>query len=301
MPANHDMTPLLLIIDDQELSVRALEKVLRPKGYVLLKASTGQQALALASKVSPDTIVAARHLPDCDGIDLVRRLREEATVHATTPILVTAQEGLGKAERLDALGAGAWDIVEHPLDAPELILRLDTFICAKQETDRVRGEALTDPATGLYNVRGVLKRTKELNADSARTNRPLTCVAFGTQSTPERSVETLASERVSAALQAATRASDTVGCLSNGEFVVVAPDTDSEGASRLADRIVEKLVSQSAELGSTDDLAASMRAGFYSAPNTKESSAEDLLLRATMALRRAQQRDRSFRVRAHEA
>lgn len=305
MQPNRDLNPLLLIIDDQESNVRSLESVLRPKGHVVLKASTGHQALDLTTKVSPDAILVARSLPDFDGIDLIRKLVQEAIVGGTTPILLTAGTGLGKAERLEVLGAGAWDILEQPLDATELILKLDTFVRAKQEVDRVRDQGLTDPETGFYNVRGVLKRAKELNADSARAARPLACIAFGRQSSPEAGAVEGAkdrfTERVSAALQSVTRTSDAVGTLSDGEFVVVAPGTNSDGAVRLADRILQELTSQEKDPRAVEDLTSSVRAGFYSVSAPSDTSAEDMLLRATMALRRAQQDDGSFRVRAYDA
>jgi len=305
MQTNHDLNPLLLIIDHQETSVRSLESVLRPKGHVILKASTGHQALDLTTKVSPDAILVAQSLPDFDGVDLIRRLTREATVRATTPILLTAGTTLGKAERLEALGAGAWDILDQPLDATELILKLDTFVRAKQEIDRVRDQGLTDPATGFYNVRGVLKRAKELNADSARAGRPLACVALGWPSQDEADTlggdEGQFTERVSAALQAVTRTSDTLGFLSDGEFVVVAPGTNSDGAVRLADRILEELAAEGRDSEALADLTASVRAGFYSVSSPGETSPEDMLLGATMALRRAQQDDGSFRVRAYDA
>mgnify|MGYP003337024711 CR=1 FL=1 len=305
MHSNRDLNPLLLIIDDQESNVRSLESVLRPKGHVVLKATTGQQALDLTTKVSPDAILVSRSLPDFDGIDLIRALTREATVQGTTPILLTAGTALGKAGRLEALSAGAWDILEQPVDATELILKLDTFVRAKQEVDRVRDQGLTDPETGFYNVRGVLKRAKELNADSARAARPLACVAFGRQSSQEGGAvegsQDRFTERVSAALQSVTRTSDAVGTLSDGEFVVVAPGTNSDGAVRLADRILQELTSQEKDPRASEVLTSSVRAGFYSVSAPSETSAEDMLLRATMALRRAQQDDGSFRVRAYDA
>lgn len=303
-----DLTPLILVVDDQEANARALESILRPKGHVVLKAYTGQQALDLSAKVSPDAILLDLHLPDADGIDLIRRMKESATVHETTPILITTDATLGKADRIEALGAGAWDILEHPVDAPELILRLDTFVRAKQETDRVRDEGLTDPSTGFYNIRGVLKRAKELSADAARSERPLTCIAFGadlavhgTNGDSARSGASLASA-VSEALRKVTRVSDTVGQMGDGEFVVVAPGTNNDGAVRLADRVLEALQEQpSLDPSMIAQAASTIRAGVYSIDGSADASAEDLLLRATMALRRAQQDDRSFRVRAYDA
>lgn len=306
-----DLTPLVLLVDDQEWTSRSIESILRPKGHVVLKAYTGQQALDLVKKVSPDAVLVDVHLPDIDGIDLVRQLKESTTVYSMTPLLMITSGSVGRAERLEALGAGAWDILTHPVDPNELILRMDTFVRAKQEADRVRDEGLTDPATGFYNVRGILRRAKEISADAVRFHRPVTCVAFGAHlqggESPTESVDvdTLAesiSEPVATALRQVTRVSDTIGRLGAGEFVVVAPGTGQDGAVRLADRVLEAIeaaLAQQQALGA--ESLAQVRAGFSAVTSDEPATPEDLLLRATMALRRAQADDGSFRVRAYEA
>lgn len=302
-----NLTPLVLLVDDQEWTSRSIESILRPKGHVVLKAYTGEQALDLVRKVSPDAILVDVHLPDIDGVDLVRQLRKSATVHSTTPVIMITSATVGRAERLDALAAGAWDILTHPVDPNELILRMDTFVRAKQEADRVRDEGLTDPGTGFYNVRGILKRAHEIRADAARSDRPMTCIAFGPQLLGEGVQEEGAAsglaeqlgEPVASALRAVTRISDTIGRLGPGEFVVVAPGTDQDGALRLADRVLDAVTPASDQPTGAQEIAQ-IKAGFCAVEGAEAMTPEDLLLRATMALRKAQA-DGSFRVRAFDA
>ncbi len=310
-----DFTPLVLLVDDQEWTSRSIESILRPKGHVVLKAYTGQQALELVTKVNPDVVIVDLHLPDIDGIDVLRRLRESPTIQPTTPLLMITASAVGKAERLEALGAGAWDILTHPVDPNELVLRMETFVRAKQESDRTREEGLTDPGTGFYNVRGILKRAKEIGADAVRFERPMACIALGphllgTSSDPDRPaagaealIEGLA-RRIASALRSTTRISDTIGRLGPGEFVIVAPGTDEQGALRLADRILEAAEQHARAQGATpSDLEELrlLRAGFCAVRGAEPTTPEDLLLKATMALRRAQADEESFRVRAYEA
>ncbi|HSM61079.1 MAG TPA: response regulator [Longimicrobiales bacterium] len=312
------LTPLVLLVDDQEWTSRSIESILRPKGHVVLKAYTGQQALELVRKVSPDVIIIDFHLPDMDGIELARQLRQAPTVDAVTPLLMVSAGTVGRAERLEALGAGVWDILRHPVDPSELILRMETFVRAKHEADRIREEGLTDPGTGLYNVRGLLRRATEISADAIRYDRPLACIAFG----PEWSGQTPEPEGVSEeeapgpnertrgmawALRTVTRLSDTIGRLGTGEFVVVAPGTNREGALRLADRVLE-LIQSSVKRGTGEEAGEApaeaelrLRAGFFAASGTESVSPEDLLFKATMALRRAQADLSGFRVRSYEA
>jgi PleD family two-component response regulator len=219
---------------------------------------------------------------------------------------------VGRAELLGALGAGAWDILTHPVDPSELVLRMDTFVRSKQDADRTREEGLTDPGTGFYNVRGILRRAKEIGADAVRFDRPMACIALGPHVLGADAQDPAATEafiteitrRVAGALRSVTRISDTIGRLGPGEFVIVAPGTDDRGALRLADRILEASDKYAQEQGldliQLEDLKK-LRAGFCAVRGNEPLTPEDLLLKATMALRRAQADDESFRVRAYDA
>jgi PleD family two-component response regulator len=306
METSQALTPLILLIDDQEWTSRSMESILRPRGHAVLKAYTGRQALDLVRTVSPDALIVDVNLPDINGVELVRQLRASDTIQSNTPVVMVTGGAVGRSERLEALAAGAWDVLTHPVDPQEFITRLETFIKAKQDADRIRDGGLTDPDTGFYNARGIVRRTEEIGADAVRFHRPLTCLAFGPHSfgSEPSDAETLArtlSEHVVAALRSVTRVSDTIGCLSPGEFVVVAPGTDQSGAVRLADRVLEAVdrEGQAGELG-RDGLHA-IRAGFYAVGADDSTTPEDLLYRATAALRQAQADDGSFRVRGYEA
>ena len=303
-------TPLVLLIDDQEGTGGTVESILTPKGFVVLRAYTARQALDLVGKVSPDAVLVDADLPDMTGVDLVRELVATRTIQAATSILLLTSEELGRVQRLDALGAGAWDILPHPVDANELILRLDTFVRGKQEMDRIRDEGLTDPDTGIYNVRGILTKTREVAADAARHHRPLTCVVFGP--TPERTAPTIGADEASAeaewaalveALRQVTRVSDTLGRLGPAEFAVIAPSTDQVGARRLADRVLEAVTAEAGHhgFGVESRPMTQLRAGIYSSGGESGTTAEELLQRATMALRKAQADEGSFRIRAYDA
>lgn len=306
MDSPSDLTPLVLLVDDQEWTSRSIESILRPKGHVVLKAYTGKQALDLVQKVSPDALIVDLHLPDIHGIELVRRLRASPTIPSSTPLLMITGGSVSRTERLEALAAGAWDVLTHPVEPTELILRLETFVRAKHDADRIRDEGLTDPTTGFYNARGILRRAKEIGADAVRFERPLTCVAFGPQSfgdatdTADALVEAI-SERVAAALRSVTRLSDTIGRLGPDEFIVVAPGTGQDGAVRLADRVIEALEASPSAPDLDPKHAAQLRAGFCTLGSDQLTTPEDLLMKATLALRKAQADEGSFRVRAYDA
>jgi diguanylate cyclase (GGDEF)-like protein len=262
--------------------------------------------LDLVQKVSPDAMIVDFHLPDLDGIEVARELRRAPTVHSVTPLLMISASIVGRAERMEALAAGAWDILRHPVDPGELVLRVETLVRAKQEADRIREEGLTDPGTGFYNARGLLRRAHEMSADAIRFERPLACIAFGPEwldrmaSSEGQQIVDPFSEGIARALKSVTRGSDTVGRLASGEFVIVAPGTDRDGAVRLADRVLQLVQESPAGTGLTPE-DFRLRAGFYATAATEPVNPEDLLFKATMALRRAQVDESGFPVRAYGA
>lgn len=301
-----DLTPLVLLIDDQEWKSRSIESILKPKGHVILKAYTGKHALELVQRVSPDAFLVDMHLPDTHGTDLVRELRAASTVQPMTPVLMISSDSVNRADRIAALEAGAWDVLTHPVDPNELTVRMETFVRAKQAADRLRDEGLTDPGTGFYNVRGVVRRAQELGADAARFHRPLTCIAFGPHAfgdDPESSeaIAEAVGRGVASALRSVTRVSDTIGRLGPGEFIVVAPGTDPDGAVRLADRVFEAIEGAAAASALDREQSKLIRAGFFSTRGDESTTPDELLFRATSALRRAQAEGGSFRVRAYDA
>ncbi|MCG6954570.1 MAG: response regulator [Gemmatimonadetes bacterium] len=308
-----DLVTTVLIVDDQEWTSRSVESILRPRGYAVLKAYTGQQALEVAGRVTPDLAIVDFHLPDMHGIEVVRELRSRGIVDPTTPLLMMSSSGIGRAERMEALGAGAWDTFRHPLDPGELILRIENLVQAKHVADRLRREIMTDMETGLYNLRGVLRRAKEIGADSVRFGRTVACIAVGPAWAGEGPgaesgghAELPLADFIPAAahaLRAAVRESDAVGQMGPLEFVIVASGLDQVSATRLADRILQNLErtprTDVAGFGGHAELP--LRAGVYVTPREDAVDAEHLLSRATIALRKAQGTNGNFKVRSFEA
>lgn len=305
------LAPLILVVDDQEWTSRSIESILQPRGHAVVRAYTGQQATQLVGKLAPDAILVDFQLPDMDGVEVVTQLRKSATVSSTTPILLMTSANLTRAARLSALGAGVWDVLRHPINSEEFVLRLDTFIRVKQSSDQLREEGLSDPVTGFYNAQGLLQRAREISADARRLDRAVACVALGGdlfESEPAPSSGDLTPDEVeiAKALRTVTRVSDAVGRLPSGEFVILAPGADESGALRLLERMREVFDEAGREVGRRDTierLRLNLRGGYYAASAVSPADPEELLLRATKALRRAQaeQPGASFTVRAYEA
>lgn len=109
----------VLVVDDEHAIVRALSAALSARGYRVEVARDGHEALERAATTAPDLIVLDLGLPDLDGIEVVRRIREWSDV----PIVVLTAEGADDV-KVTALDEGADDYVTKPFSTPELLARL---------------------------------------------------------------------------------------------------------------------------------------------------------------------------------
>jgi PleD family two-component response regulator len=239
-PDRFPRPPLVLVANDQEWSARSLESILAPNGYAVLRAYTGRQALDRARSARPDLIILDAQMPDLHGVEVCRQLRGDARFPATVPIIITTAGPSGRAQRLEAYQAGAWEFLGQPLDGESLLLRLETFLAAKFAADGLLDESLVDPATGLYNMRGLSRRAREVGAEVVRRQVPLTCVVVTAQADPARphaGPEQAMAETVGGVLRQHGRASDVIGRLGDSEYAVIAPGTPGSGAVQMVERL----------------------------------------------------------------
>ncbi|MBE2268402.1 MAG: response regulator [Anaerolinea sp.] len=108
-----------LIVDDETQIRRFLRISLEANGYTVREVSRGSEALSEAALLRPDLIILDLGLPDMDGLDVLRRLRE----WTKTPIVVLSVKGEDR-DKIAALDAGADDYVTKPFSMQELLARL---------------------------------------------------------------------------------------------------------------------------------------------------------------------------------
>ena len=291
---NSSRPPLVLLANDQEWSARSLESILGPNGYAVLRAYTGRQVLELARTAQPDLVIVDLRLPDTSGIDVCRSLLADGRFNPATPIVITTSGPAEREQRLASHQAGAWEFVSQPLDGEILLLKLDAFMRSKREADRLRAESLLDPSTGLYNMRGLVRRAREISAEAQRLHAPIACVALAPVATAMLDERPLDgdSERVvthlAGVVRRTGRVSDAIGRLGPTDFGIIAPATPGEGAVRMVERIRTMIDAEGIAVG---DAAHSVKihAGYCAVPDFSESAVDavEMLLRATAALRYA--------------
>ena len=116
-------TPFILLIEDDKAIVNFMNTVLCATQYRVLHAQTGREALALISSHCPDVILLDLGLPDMDGLEIIRSVRQ----WTKTPIIVVSARSR-EQEKVDALDAGADDYVTKPFGTAELLARIRTAL-----------------------------------------------------------------------------------------------------------------------------------------------------------------------------
>ncbi len=136
----------MLIVDDEPNILGTVAPLLRARGYEVFSAMSGRAGIEIVERDKPDLVVLDLGLPDMDGVDVCRQIRETLNV----PILVLSARG-AEGDKVGALDAGADDYVTKPVGAEELLARIRAALR--------RAEAPSPPSEPL--VRGDLVIDRE--------------------------------------------------------------------------------------------------------------------------------------------
>lgn len=113
------MPPKVLVVDDEPNILSTIAPLLRTQGYEVSTAMSGRAALEIVEREKPDLIVLDLGLPDIDGVDVCRTVRETMSV----PIVILSARG-AEGEKVRALDLGADDYVTKPFGSDELLARI---------------------------------------------------------------------------------------------------------------------------------------------------------------------------------
>jgi two-component system, OmpR family, response regulator len=114
----------ILVVDDEPSIVDAVATALRYEGYAVEEATMGREALAAVARCEPDLVVLDWMLPDVEGIEVGRRLRERG--FKTAVLFLTAKDAT--EHKVEALRAGGDDYVTKPFSLAELVARVQAIL-----------------------------------------------------------------------------------------------------------------------------------------------------------------------------
>jgi two-component system KDP operon response regulator KdpE len=131
-----DVRAGILVVEDEPQMQKFLRAALTAEGYRVVEAGTGREALTLARTNNPDLVLLDLGLPDLDGMEVTRRLREWATM----PILVISARGQ-EDDKVKALDCGANDYLTKPFGTNELMARIRVALRHHGRSGQEKAEA----------------------------------------------------------------------------------------------------------------------------------------------------------------
>lgn len=115
--------PLVLIVEDEEGISNFISAILTSNDFSVIKAKKGKEAVSMAASCSPDLILLDLGLPDMDGVDVLKNIRQWSSL----PVIVVSARG-HERDKVEALDLGADDYITKPFGTAELLARIRTAL-----------------------------------------------------------------------------------------------------------------------------------------------------------------------------
>lgn len=133
----------ILAVDDLPQNIKLLDAVLSPRGFTVLSAASGEEALEVLATQVPDLVLLDILMPGLDGYETCRRIRSNPATSFLPVVMITAS---GDEQKLRATEAGADDFITKPFDQAELLARVRSLVRVKRYHDTITAQAaeLTD-------------------------------------------------------------------------------------------------------------------------------------------------------------
>lgn len=245
----------ILVADDEPINRALIQRRLEREGFRVLTAENGQQAVEASQREKPDLIILDVMMPQMDGLEACRLIKEDAETRDIPIIFLSARDETDV--KVSGLSLGANDYISKPFKAEELMARVQVAMRMKLERDQLRTrvevaeadaelaqeKAIKDSLTGLHNRHELLYSLAHEHAEARRYARPLACLMFDLDNfksindTYGHAAGDAALREVAQVLSETVRRSDMLFRYGGDEFLALLPETDLNGAAALAEKI----------------------------------------------------------------
>lgn len=309
--------PTVLIVDDDLATRQMLRAFFEGHGYTVEEAADGHDALTLAEKLSPESVLADVVLPGLTGYQLCEKLRGNPRTAGAVIILLSAWDTLDV--EVSCFEAGADDFLTKPFRLSQLRLRLQAHarrMAMQVEKEkmlerlaeklalmniRLKEEATTDVLTGLYNQRYFWKHLESEFARSKRTGRPLSLILMDLDRFKlindqyGHFVGDTVLRELGKLMRSQLRGIDLVARSGGEEFGIILPETHLQNAAFIAQRL--RLKCSAAQIHPLPQEGVTFSAGLAAFPQHGETP-QALYERADQALYQAKAQGRNCVVAA---
>lgn len=295
----------IMVVDDVPENIQILGKILRDEGYKIAPATNGRRALEMIPKVKPDLVLMDVMMPEMDGFEACRRMKESAEMKDIPVIFLSAK---GESEDvIQGFRYGGVDYIQKPFNSEELLVRVRNHLELVQsrrliirymdemgrQNALLQELALSDGLTQLANHSHSLERLRQEEANAGRYGNPLTVVMLdidffkAVNDTHGHPVGDRILKGVADIIRSNVREGDVAGRYGGEEFILILPNTDLDGGVSIAERIRLRVAESSWEPG---DLSVTISGGVSALDSAHETS---LIERADKRLYRAKELGRN--------
>jgi diguanylate cyclase (GGDEF)-like protein len=287
----------LLLVDHSADDLNILASVLQ--GYHLLTATTGLQALEIASRLQPDLILLGICIPGLDGFEICKRLKEDSKTQHIPVIFVTSLTQ--EKDETQGFAVGAVDYITKPIRPGILQARVAAQLQFKTNRDQLTLTAYTDILTGIPNRRHFENVMQNEWNRALRHNNPLSLIIADVDYFKQFN-DTYGHAAGDDCLRAIAnnlnhslrRSSDMVARLGGEEFVCLLPEVNQEQSLKLAERILYNIRNMRlAHDGSSIAKHVTLSLGLATLDLNKHNTWQDLLHQADQALYKAKDEGRN--------
>lgn len=288
----------ILIAEDDPVSRKLLQTTLNKWGYDVVSCADGVEAWdIIKGGRAPKLLILDWMMPGIDGAELCRRIRSLESREYRYIILLTAR--VQKEDVVAGLEAGADDYITKPFDKQELQVRLragrrivdlQEQLLSAQEI--LREQAIHDPLTGLLNRRAIVDHLESEISRAQRENIPFSLVMLdldhfkSVNDTFGHMAGDAVLRQTAIRMTQVLRDYDSVGRYGGEEFLLIMPNCDTETATKLAERIRERIASNRMDT-SEGMINVNASLGVVSIPAGRVIAADQVIAAADAALYRA--------------
>jgi len=299
----------ILLVEDDRLQAETTRNYLEKAGYEIVWVENGMSAIKSAKARAFDLIVLDLVLPDIDGNQLCRWLKNTKDTE-DIPIIILSAKGSMKEKVFGLEEAGADDYLPKPCDASELKARIYACLRTKVLRDELRKKnlqleevlsnmetlAMTDQLTGLFNRRHFESAIVKEFSRTVRYGNPMSCLMididhfkrinddYGHHTGDEVLKE------ISQLMVGCIREADTVARWGGEEFIIMLPETTKESALQVASRLLTSVSTHKFALLSKQ---VTVSLGLASIPEPSIDSSEKLIAASDRALYEAKANGRN--------
>jgi diguanylate cyclase (GGDEF)-like protein len=236
-----DQNPTVLVVDDCEFVHRLLHARLRSESIRIESLDRGAGTVELAIRISPALILLDLNMPEMDGFEILRRLKDEPkTIHI--PVIVLSGQDSAE-DKVTAFDLGAVDFISKPFDMTELRARIRVALRMQALVQMLAQRAQIDGLTGLCNRASFDTRWRQEHERSSRSGKPLSLAMFdldefkSVNDTYGHPAGDAVLVGLAQLLNRTIRAAD-VACRYGGEeFAIIFPETSPAEAMAICERL----------------------------------------------------------------